>query len=91
MGEGFLEEVAWPSQLPFCTAGSDAAWAGPAISASLQEQGQQGEPVSSKGWAGCNQSLKNHCPSQCPRSDGGERAVLRALASICFLPTQAAH
>lgn len=30
MGEGFLEEVALPSQLPFCTAGSDAAWAGPA-------------------------------------------------------------
>lgn len=41
MGEGFLEEVALTSQFHSALR-AEAAWAGPAISASLQERGQQG-------------------------------------------------
>lgn len=49
--EGFLEEVALLPQLPCCTAGSDAARAGPAISVSLQKQGQRGaNPLRGPGW-----------------------------------------
>lgn len=50
-GEDFLEEVALPPQLPCCTVGSDAAWAGPAIPVSLQEQGQKGaNSLQGPGW-----------------------------------------